>query len=82
MNTVVNYKQHEKKNSNIDTFDVLESLEEAIERSQLPKLELSVFNGDVLEFQQWLASFERMTEKNTSDRVCRLHYLIAAVHVW
>ena len=38
--------------SNVDR--VMESLNETMKRAQLPKLELSIFRGDSLEFQQWL----------------------------
>ena len=55
---------------------VVESLNETMRRNQLPKLELSVFDGDALEFQQWLVSFEKIIEQNTADPAQRLHYLI------
>ena len=35
-----------------------------------------MFNGDELDFQQWLVSFERIIEENTSDPARRLHYLV------
>ena len=47
-----------------------------MKRSQLPKLELSVFDGGALEFQQWLVAFERIIEQNTNDSAHMLHYLI------
>ena len=46
---------------------VVESLNETMKRSQLPRLDLPVFNGDELDFQQWLVSFVRIIEENTSD---------------
>ena len=55
---------------------VVESLNETMKRSQLPRLDLPVFNGDELDFQQWLVSFERIIEENTSDPARRLHYLV------
>ena len=55
---------------------VVESLNETVKRSQLPRLDLPVFNGDELDFQQWLVSFERIIEENTSDSARRLHYLV------
>ena len=60
--------------SNVDR--VMESLNETMKRAQLPKLELSVFRGDSLEFQQWLVSFEKLIEINTLDPAQRLHYLM------
>jgi len=36
---------------------LIDSLCKSVQRTQLPKLELSVFHGDPLEFQQWKASF-------------------------
>ena len=36
------------------------SLSEALKQSHLPKIELSVFSGDHLEFQRWLISFEKL----------------------
>ena len=60
--------------SNVDR--VMESLNETMKRAQLPKLELSIFRGDSLEFQQWLVSFEKLIEVNTLDPAQRLHYLM------
>ena len=60
--------------SNVDR--VMESLNETMKRAKLPKLELSVFRGDSLEFQQWLVSFEKLIEVNTLDPAQRLHYLM------
>ena len=55
---------------------VAESVSEVLKRTQLPKLELSVFSGDPLEFQQWLVSFENIIEDATADPARRLHYLM------
>ena len=52
------------------------SLNETIKRNQLPGLHLPVFNGDELDFQQWLVTFERIIEENTDDPARRLHYLV------
>ena len=35
------------------------TLSDALKQNNLPKLELSVFSGDCLEFQWWLVSFEK-----------------------
>jgi hypothetical protein len=53
-----------------------EVLSETILRSQLPKLTLSVFRGDPLEFQQWILTFEMLIEDSTPDPSRRLHYLL------
>ena len=55
---------------------LINSLCESVQRTQLPKLELSVLCGDPLEFQQWSVSFKRLVEDVTSDPSHRLHYLI------
>ena len=55
---------------------LVHSLNETIKRNQLPGLHLPVFNGDELDFQQWLVSFERIIEENTDDPARRLHYLV------
>ena len=55
---------------------VAESFSEVLKRTQLPKLELSVFSGDPIEFQQWLVSFENIIEDATADPARRLHYLM------
>ena len=55
---------------------LIDSLCKSVQRTQLPKLELSVFHGDPLEFQQWKASFGRLVEDVTSDPSHRLHYLM------
>jgi len=60
--------------SNGDTMDTL--LSETLKRSQLPKLDLPVFAGDPIEFQQWLGSFENIIEDAVSDPAKRLHYLM------
>ena len=39
---------------------IMESLNETMKKSQLPKLELSTFEGDSLEFQQRLIYFEKL----------------------
>ena len=62
--------------SSVSPAEMVQSLNETMKRSQLPKLELSVFDGDALEFQQWLVAFERIIEQNTNDSAHRLHYLI------
>lgn len=51
-------------------------LEQAMKLSQMPKLELTTFRGDPLEFQQWLIAFERLIEEMTDDPARRLHYLM------
>ena len=42
---------------------------------RLPKLELSAFGGDPLEFQQWRMSFQKIVEEVTPDPSHRLQYL-------
>ena len=54
----------------------MQRLDDTMKRSQLPKLELSVFRGDPLNFQQWMVSFEKVIEESTSDATHRLHYLL------
>jgi hypothetical protein len=63
-------------NCTIPVDRLVNSLNENLSRSQLPKLELKVFKGDPLEFQQWRVSFEKLVEEVTSDPVKRLHYLM------
>jgi hypothetical protein len=55
---------------------IVDSLNETMRRGQLPKLELSVFKDDPLEFQQWLMSFEKLIEELTTDPARKLHYLM------
>ena len=57
-------------------MNLIDSLCKSVQRTQLPKLELSVFAGDPLEFQLWSASFRRLVEDVTSDPSHRLHYLM------
>ena len=52
-----------------------EKLNETMRQSQMPKLEIKVFSGELLEFQQWLTSFEKLVEEMTSDPARRLYYL-------
>lgn len=52
------------------------TLSEALKQNSLPKLELSIFSDDCLEFQRWLVSFEKIIEDSTVDPVKRLHYLL------
>ena len=52
--------------SSVSPAEMVQSLNETMKRSQLPKLKLSVFDGDALEFQQWLVAFERIIEQNTN----------------
>ena len=54
----------------------IEQLNETMKKSQLPKLELTVFEGDPLNFQQWIMSFEKLIEDSTSDPARRMHYLM------
>ena len=51
------------------------AIDSIIKQSQMPKLEMKVFNGDPLDFQQWFVSFENLIEDLTDDPVRRLHYL-------
>ena len=55
---------------------LIDSLNDTMKKGQLPKLELSVFKGDPLEFQQWMTSFEKLIEELTADPARRLHYLL------
>ena len=48
---------------------------QVLRESQLPKIELTTFSGDPMEFLQWMASFERLIEDSTPDPAKRLHYL-------
>ena len=57
-----------------------EKLIETMRQSQMPKLEIKVFSGEPLEFQQWLTSFEKLVEEMTSDPACCLHYLSQFTH--
>ena len=50
-------------------------METALMVSKLPKLEMKVFRGDPLDFQQWIMSFEKLIEDATDDPVRRLQYL-------
>ena len=59
--------------SSVSRTAMVQSLNEKMKRSQLPKLKLSVFDGDALEFQQWLVAFERIIEQNTNNSAHRLH---------
>lgn len=59
-----------------DSGTVIQAFSEALKGNQLPKLELSVFSGDPLDFQQWLASFENIIEDATTEPARRLHYLM------
>jgi len=63
-------KDHHSGNAVVDSFS------EALKRTQLPKLELSVYDGNAIEFQQWLMSFENIIEAATSEPAKRLHYLM------
>ena len=55
---------------------VVDSLNETLKQNQLPKLELTVFGGDSLEFQQWLICFEKLIESNTREPAQKLQYLM------
>ena len=52
-----------------------EKVNETVKQSQMPKLEIKVFSGELLEFQQWLTFFEKLVEEMTSDPARHLHYL-------
>jgi hypothetical protein len=51
------------------------TLESIMKQNQIPKLELKVSEGDPMDFQQWLVSFEKLVEEATNDPARRLHYL-------
>ena len=55
---------------------VVDSLNETLKQNQLPRLELTVFGGDSLEFQQWLICFEKLIESNTQEPAQKLQYLM------
>ncbi|KAL1277030.1 hypothetical protein QQF64_023703 [Cirrhinus molitorella] len=44
--------------------------------SSLPKGEIPVFNGDILQYRSFLHSFEHIIESKTDDDEDRLHFLI------
>jgi hypothetical protein len=52
-----------------------EKMNETMRQGQMPKLELKIFHGDPLEFQQWLVSFEKLIEDMMADPARMLHYL-------
>jgi hypothetical protein len=66
----------DNSSSNSSIERLMQSLNETMRKGQLPKLEMSVFKGDPLEFQQWIVSFEKLIEELTVDPARRLHYLL------
>ena len=59
-----------------DINRIIESLGDTLKGSQLPKLKLSVFSGDPLEFQQWLVTFKAVIEDKSTDPAGRMQYLM------
>lgn len=44
--------------------------------STLPRGEMPIFNGDILQYRSFLHSFEHLIESKTDDNADRLHFLI------
>ena len=58
-----------------DAMDIIKTLAESLNLSRLPAPEPSVFNGDVLKYPAWKASFATLIDSKKIPTIERLHYL-------
>ena len=61
--------------SNQESNQSILDLSNVLKSHNLPKIELATFNGNPIEFYNWLTTFEQIIEDGTTDPTKRLHYL-------